>query len=206
MKINLCRAGSAVAAVLLATTWAAAGEFGRSVYVLTSTNNPSGNDVVVFELSSGGTPSLNMVNMLSTGGNGGASTNAGILQFNYNLGAVANYGSNTVTQLVREGNFIGIGHTINLAPGCLKPDSVALAGEQLFIVGATCAETHAWPSGQADGPVVSLSDPSAAQIAVGHTWAAVTLSSGSLLQLPLSRRGTLSGTSTSIPLQAASWK
>jgi hypothetical protein len=202
VKINLCRAGSAVAAVLLATTWAAAGEFGRSVYVLTSTNNPSGNDVVVFELSSGGTPSLNMVNMLSTGGNGGASTNAGILQFNYNLGAVANYGSNTVTQLVREGNFIGIGHTINLAPGCLKPDSVALAGEQLFIVGATCAETHAWPSGQADGPVVSLSDPSAAQIAVGHTWAAVTLSSGSLLQLPLSRRGTLSGTSTSIPLQS----
>jgi hypothetical protein len=200
LKINLCRAGGAVAAVLLATTWAAAGEFGRNVYVLTSTNNPSGNDVVVFELSPGGTPSLNMVNMLPTGGSGGASTNAGILQFNYNLGAVANYGSNSVTQLVREGDFIGIGQTINLASGCKNPDSVALTWNQLFVAGTTCAETHAWPSGQVDGPVVSLSDPSAAQIAVGNTWAAVTLSSGSLLQLPLSRRGTLSGTSTSIPL------
>jgi hypothetical protein len=202
LKINLCRVGGAVAAVLLAATWAAAGEFGRSVYVLTSTNNPSGNDVVVFELTSGGTPSLNMVNMLPTGGNGGASTNAGILQFNYNLGAVANFGSNTVTQLVREGDFIGIGQTINLASGCKNPDSVALTWNQLFVAGTTCAETHAWPSGQVDGPVVSLSDPSAAQIAVGNTWAAVTLSSGSLLQLPLSRRGTLSGTSTSIPLQS----
>jgi hypothetical protein len=200
VKINLCRAGSALAAVLLATAWAAAGEFGRGVYVLTSTNSPSGNDVVVFELTTGGTPSLNMVNMLPTGGNGGASTNAGILQFSFDSGAVANYGSNTVTQLVREGNFIGVGQTINLASGCMKPDSVALSKDQLFVVGATCAETHFWPSGQADGPVVSLSDPSAAQIAVGNTWAAVTMSSGSLLQLPLTRRGTLSGTSTSIPL------
>ena len=203
MKINLCRAGSAVAAVLLATAWAAAGDFGRGVYVLTSTNNPSGNDVVVFELNTEGTGSLNMVNMLSTGGNGGGAsiTNAGILQFNYGLGAVANYGSNTVTQLVREGEFIGIGQTINLAQGCLKPDSVALSRNQLYVVGATCAETHAWPSGQVDGPVVSLSDHSAAQIAVGNTWAAVTMASGSLLQLPLTWRGTLSGTSKSIPLQ-----
>jgi len=200
VKINLCRAGSALAAVLLATAWAAAGQFGRGVYVLTSTNNASGNDVVVFELNTEGTPSLNMVNMLSTGGNGGASTNAGILQFNFDSGAVANYGSNTVTQLVREGNFIGIGQTINLAQGCLKPDSVALSRNQLFVVGANCAETHAWPSGQVDGPVVSLSDPSAAQIAVGNTWAAVTMSSGSLLQLPLTRRGTLSGTYTPVTL------
>jgi hypothetical protein len=200
LKINLCRAGGAVAAVLLATVWAAAGEFGRNLYVLTSTNNSSGNDVVVFELNLEGTPSLNMVNMLPTGGNGGASSNAGILQFSFNSGAVANYGSNTVTELAREWNSIGIGQTINLAPGCMKPDSVALARGRLFVVGTTCAETHAWPGGQVDGAVVSLSDPSAAQIAVGRTWAAVTLSSGSLLQLPLTRGGTLSGTSTSIPL------
>jgi len=200
LRIKLCRAGGMLAVVLLAAAWAVAGEFGRSVYVLTSTNNASGNDVVVFQLTTEGTPSLNMVDMLSTGGNGGASTNAGILQFQYGLGAVANYGSNTVTQLVRDGNIISIGSTINLAPGCMKPDSVALSRWQLFVVGTNCAESHAWPGGQVDGTVVSLSDPSAAQIAAGYTWAAVTLSSGSLLQLPLTRRGTLSGTSTSIPL------
>jgi hypothetical protein len=212
VKINLCRAGSAVAAVLLATAWAAAGDFGRGVYVLTSTNNPKGNDVVVFELTSGGTPSLNMVNMLPTGGNGGASTNAGILQFKDNLGAVANYGSNTVTQLVREGDFIGIGQTINLAQNCTNPASVAFSGGQpfsffvghLLVVGANCAESHEWPSGKLDGTVVSLTDPTAAQIAAGQTWAAVTLAdpggTGSVLQLGLTPFGALNGTSTTVTL------
>jgi len=214
LKINLCRAGSALAAVLLATAWAAAGEFGRGVYVLTSTNNPGGNEVGVFELTTGGTPSLNMVNMLPTGGNGGASTNAGILQFNNGLGAVANYGSNTVTQLVREGESIGIGQTINLAQGCTKPASVAFSGGQpfsffvghLLVVGANCAESHEWPSGKLDGRVVSLTDPTAAQIAAGQTWAAVTLADptsttgGSVLQLGLTRFGALSGTSATVTL------
>ena len=115
MKINLCRASGMLAAVFLATALAVAGEDGRSVFVLTSTNNPSGNDVVVFKLDTAGTPSLSWVDMLPTGGNGGASTNAGILQFRDDLGAVANYGSNTVSQLVRDDDFISIGPTINLA-------------------------------------------------------------------------------------------
>ena len=175
MKINLCRAGGMLAAVFLATALAVAGEDGRSVFVLTSTNNPSGNDVVVFKLDTGGTPSLSLVDMLPTGGNGGASDNAGILQFRDDLGAVANYGSNSVSQLVRYDDFIGVGPTIKLAPGCVKPDSVALTKEHLFVVGTNCAESHAWPWGNVDGAVVSLTDPSAAQIAVGKSWAAVTL-------------------------------
>ena len=147
MKINLCRAGGVLAAIFLATAWAVAGEDGRSVFVLTSTNNPSGNDVVVFKLNTGGTPSLSWVDMLPTGGKGGASSNAGILQFRDDLGAVANYGSNTVSQLVRYDDFISIGRTINLATGCVNPDSVALTEEHLFVVGTNCAESHAWPSG-----------------------------------------------------------
>ena len=187
LKINLCRAGGMLAAVFLATALAVAGEDGRGVFVLTSTNSASGNNVVVFKLDTGGTPSLSLVDMLPTGGNGGASTNAGILQFKDDLGAVANYGSNSVTQLVRYDDFIAIGPTIKLAPGCVKPDSVALTKEHLFVVGTNCAESHAWPSGTVDGAVVSLADPSAAQIAVGKSWAAVTLTSGSVLQLPLTR-------------------
>ena len=68
------------------------------------------------------------------------------------------------------------------------------------MVGANCAESHAWPSGSVDGAVVSLTDPSAAQIAVGKNWAAVTLTSGSVLQLPLTYEGALSGTSAAITL------
>jgi hypothetical protein len=200
VKINLCRAGGMLAVVFLTTALAVAGRDGRSVFVLTSTNNSSSNDVVVFQLNTAGTPPLSWVDTLPTGGNGGASGNAGILQFGDDLGAVANYGSNSVSQLVRDGNIISIGSTIKLATGCVKPDSVALTEEQLFVVGTNCAESHAWPSGNVDGTVVPLTDASAAQIAAGRTWAAVTQTDGYLLQLPLTRRGTLSGTSTSIPL------
>jgi hypothetical protein len=202
LKMNLCRAGGVLAMIFLATALAVAGEDGRDVFVLTSTNNPSGNEVVVFQLNTGRTPSLWWATTLPTGGNGGAGTNAGILQFNGDLGAVANYGSNTVSQLVRDGNYISVGPTINLARGCMNPDSVALTANQLFVVGANCAESHAWPSGYVDGRVVGLADNSAAQIAAGTTWAAVTLSSGSLLQLPLTPQGALSGRYTPVPLQS----
>lgn len=214
LKTKLYRASTLLAGLLLAATFAVAGEDGRSVLVLTSTNSASGNSVVVFQLNTSGTPSLSWIDTIPTGGNGGASTNAGILQFKDNLGAVANFGSNTVTRLTREWNFISAAGTLELAPGCVKPDSVALRESHLFVAGATCAESHAWPSGNVDG-LVPLSDSSAAQIAVGETWAAVTLTSGSVLQLPLTFEGTLNGksnpitlpaTANMVPLGAAFWR
>ena len=213
--LSFWRSGPMLLALALTIPLTATAQRGHIPLVLTSTNDSSANAVVVFNLQTEGTPSLQMVQKLPTNGTGGAGTNAGILQFSGNIGAVANFGSNTVTQLLRFGNSIAIGPTIHLAPDCVKPDSVALAGGHLFVVGATCAESYAWPFGFPDGSVVSLSDPSAAQIAVGETWAAVTLSSGSVLQLPLTRAdGVLNGSSTSIalptnadmvPLGAAFW-
>jgi hypothetical protein len=198
-KFCLSRAGTMLAVALLAAAMAAANDHDRSVFVVTSTNNASGNDVVVFKLDTMGTPSLSWEKTLATGGKGGASTNAGIVQFKDDLGAAANFGSNTVTQIVRYGDFITTGATINLAHDCVKPDSVALTKEHLFVVGANCAESHAWPSGNVDG-TVSLSDSSAAQIAAGRTWAAVTLTSGSVLQLPLASDGALNGMSNTVTL------
>jgi hypothetical protein len=201
--------------LLLSSGLAASAQHDRSTLVVTSTNSASGNAVVVFKLNTGATPSLQLAENIATGGKGGASTNAGIVQFSGELGAVANYGSNTVSQLVRYGNAVGVVRTIRLAPDCTKPDSIALSDDQLFVVGATCAESHAWPSGNVDGSVVALTDPSAAQIAVGRTWAAVTMSSGSVMQLPLTHEsGALSGSSTpitlpddanSVPLGEAFW-
>ena len=49
---------------------------------------------------------------------------------------------------------------------------------------------------------VKLADSSAGQIAVGWTWGAVTLKSGSLLQLPLTHDGALNGTSAPVSLPA----
>jgi hypothetical protein len=214
LRPHLHRVSTALVALCFVAALAVGGEQRRSVFVITSTNSTSSNDIVVFQLETSDTPSLSLVNTLPTGGKGGASTNAGILQFKDDLGAVANYGSNNVSELVRYDNSISIGQTISLAPDCVKPDSVALAKEHLFVVGSNCAESHAWPSGTVDRTIVSLSDPSAAQIAVGKSWAAVTLTSGSVLQLPLTPYGTLSGTIATVtlpsmanntPLGAAFW-
>jgi hypothetical protein len=180
---------------------AAASAQERDTFVLTSTNNAQGNAVAVFKLSGGETPSLSLAYTLPTGGKGGASNNAGIVQFKDDYGAVANFGSNTVSKLVRRGDAIAVGETIQLAPDCTGPDSVALTRDHLFVVGANCAESHIWPEGNLDGNPVSLTDKTAAQIAVGRTWAAVTMTSGSVLQLPLTHEGgTLAGTSNPVTL------
>src|SRR5581483_2493888 len=195
---NLFRAGTTLAVICLTATLMQAQDRGRELLVLTSTNNTA-NDVVVFGLNTAGTPSLSLVGMLPTGGSGGASGNAGALQFGDLFGAVVNYGSNNVSQLIRVGNSIRIAQTIALARNCVKPVSVALSGLHLFVVGANCAESHLWPVGIPDG-MVSLSDASAGQIAVGQTWSAVTLTSGSVLQLPLTPSGALNGTSVPVIL------
>jgi hypothetical protein len=192
--------GSVATGALLAGSLAATAQPGRSTLILTSSNDPSTNNVLVFKLNTGQAPSLTLASTLPTGGKGGASGNAGILQFKDNFGAVANFASNSVTQLARFGNTIGVRRTIDLASQCTGPDSVALAHDNLFIVGANCAESHNWPSGSITGSVVNLTDKTAAQIVAGRTWAAVTMGSGSVLRLPLSNDKALDGSSTTITL------
>jgi len=194
--------GGIVFTLFLGAATAAADGFGRDVLVLTSTNDATKNNVVVFKLNTASTPSLSLVSMFPTGGAGGASGNGGALQFSGVFGAVANYGSNTVSQLIRTGDTVQISGTIKLAPNCMGPVSVALSRSQLFIAGTTCAESHFWPVGTVDGTPVKLPDTSAGQIAVGNTWAAVTLKSGSVVQLPLTPFGALTGTSASVTLPA----
>jgi hypothetical protein len=212
-KYHVCRAASMLVVTLFSAAAAIADVPERGVFVLTSTNNPSTNELVVFKLDTAGTPALSLVDMLPTQGKGGAG-GAGILQFKDDLGAVGNYGSKSVSRIVRSHDFISIGGTIGLAPNCANPNSVALTRDHLFVVGANCAESHAWPGGNVEGTVVALTDPSAAQIAVGKDWAAVTMTSGSLLQLPLESDGALSGSSAAVtlpstanntPLGAAFW-
>lgn len=210
------RAGVTLVASLFAATLAVAAEPDRGVLVLTSTNAPGTNQVLVYQLESGATPALVLVQTLPTGGRGGAASGsgAGAVQMKDDFGAVANYGSNSVSELVRESDFVQVRGQIRLAPGCLKPDSVALTREQLFVVGTNCLESHAWPSGIQDGPVLHLSDTSAAQVAVGKTWGAVTFTSGAVEQVGLTGEGALSGAITpvtlpsdanSAPLGAAFW-
>ncbi len=216
MKIKLSRASGMLGMLFLAAVTATASDLdhNRNTYVLTSTNDPNANQVVVFQLNSAGTPSLSLVDTLPTGAKGGAGGNAGAVQFLGSAGAVVNYGSSNVTRLLRDGGSIRIAGSIALAPNCVQPVSVALKQNQAFVVGANCAESHTWPSGYLDGRTVSLPDNSAAQIVTGQSWSAVTLKSGSVLALGLSRDGALNGASSTVtlppdandtPLGAAFW-
>lgn len=212
MKTHLFRAsGFGSFLLLLAASAVAANR--RDILVVTSTNDPSGNAAVVFKLNPS-TSTLALVSTLPTGGNGGASGNAGAVQFSNSLGAVVNYGSNNVSRLVREGNSIFVKGTVNLASKCVAPVSVALKNRNAFVVGSNCAESHAWPEGNLEGSVVPLTDSSSAQIVVGQSWAAVTQTSGTVLHLPITTQGSLVGTSVPVtlpsdanntPLGAAFW-
>jgi WD40 repeat protein len=82
----------------------------------------------------------------------------------------------------------------------MYPDSVALGKDHLYVVDSVCAESFPWPWGSAADGTVSLGDVNAAQIAVGWTWAAVTLKDNKLYQLPLAGHGALSGTYTPVTL------
>lgn len=213
MKTHLSRVSGVVSILLLCAASALAADQQKNILIVTSTNNATGNAVVVFKLDPSAS-TLTLVNTLPTGGNGGASGNAGAVQFANGFGAVVNYGSNTVSRLTREGDAISVSGNVALASNCVQPVSVALKGRQAFVVGSNCAESHAWPQGNLDGTVVSLTDNSAAQIVVGQTWSAVTLKSGSVLQLPLTTHDALVGTSVPVtlpsdanntPLGAAFW-
>ena len=201
MTNNLYRVSAFAAILLLSIGSATAADSKRDTLILTSTNDPGGNAVVVFRLDAA-TGKLVVADEFPTGGQGGASGNGGAVQFKDSFGAVVNFGTNNLTRLVREGNSIGAFGTIALASNCTGPVSVALRHRQAFVVGANCAESHAWPQGAVDGSVVSISDASAGQIAAGESWAAVTLKSGSVLQLPLAWDGSLSGASSAVALPA----
>ena len=212
VKHNLCRVSAFLAILLLGIASAIAADSTRETLIVTSTNDAANNAVLVFRFNPAAA-TLTFVDEVPTGGQGGASGNAGVVQFKGTFGAVVNFGSNSLTRLIREGNSIQSNGTIALASGCTQPDSVALDHHQAYVLGANCAETHSWPQGSVSG-TVSLSDASGAQIVAGETWAAVTLKSGSVLQLPVSANGSLTGTSSPVslpsdanntPLGAAFW-
>ena len=54
MKTNLCRASGMLAVLFLAVVSATAADHEHDLLVLTSTNNPTGNEVIVFKLNRSG--------------------------------------------------------------------------------------------------------------------------------------------------------
>ncbi len=62
-RSHVRQAASMLVLTLLAAAAAVADQPERGVFVLTSTNDPSANEVVVFKLNTAGTPSLSLVDL-----------------------------------------------------------------------------------------------------------------------------------------------
>src|SRR5512138_545504 len=91
---------SSAAAVLLAAASIATAQPSGATLAVTMTNDPSANEIKVYDAGTG-----TLLQTLSTFGKGGVSNNArGLRQYNGQLLAVVNNGSNSVALFRRDGD------------------------------------------------------------------------------------------------------
>jgi hypothetical protein len=142
-----------------------------------------------------------------TGGNGGASGNAGGVAVSGKMAAVINYGSGNVTIFERRGETMQPTQMIATAS---QPVSVAFGSGHLVVLGLTTAQSFAvygnTVATTADGMApLLLGDKSAAQIVTYDGGVAYTEKTGSVAELTLSTEGApgLGSTNTTVPLPSA---
>jgi hypothetical protein len=144
---------------------------------------------------------------VATGGQGGASGNAGGVAVEGKVAAVVNFGSNNVTIFVRRGGAMQPTQIINTSS---PPVSVAFGSGHLVVLGLTTAQSFAMYGNtvetQADGQIsLLLGDKSAAQIITYDGGVAYTEKTGSVALVSLSTEGTpgLGLTNQAVALPAA---
>jgi hypothetical protein len=173
---------------------------GQDLLFLTATNPIGANFLAVVNTRTKET------DYVPTGGNGGASGNAGGVAVAGPLAAVVNFGSSNVTIFVRQGNTIQPTQMIKTTS---KPLSVAFGHDHLVVLGLTTAESfpvYGNTVGANDGIVqLQIGDGSAGQIVTYSGGAVYTEKSGGIGELSLSTDGMagLSGPSVPVALPAA---
>jgi hypothetical protein len=160
--------------------------------VVTSTNATK-NQLLVYSAEG------KLLQTLSTQGQGGASGNAGGVEWKHNLVAVVNFGSKTVATFERnEGGF----HFNQLVPTISSPVSVAFGDDHLYILGTTTIESHRMfgsddVSSSPDGVVTLLkADGSSAQVGVLPDHLIVTEKSNAIETVTLLGGGAVTGVPT----------
>jgi len=143
-------------------------------------------------------------NYLPTGGNGGASGNAGGVAVWGELAAAINFGSVTVTIFERLGNAM---HPIQTVKITSPPLSVAFGHDHLFVLGTTAAQSFPVFGnivGASDGSAnLLIGDGSSAQIISYANGAVYSEKTGSIGLLPLTSGGAISGPSAPVELPPA---
>jgi hypothetical protein len=162
--------------------------------VVTSTNATK-NQLLVYSAQG------KLLQTLSTQGQGGASGNAGGIEWRRNLVAVVNFGSKNVTTFERDDNGSGV-HFNQLIPAISNPVSVAFGDDHLYILGTTTIESHRIfgsddVSSSPDGVATLLkADGSSAQVGVLPGSLVITEKSNVIETVKLLSGGAVTGTPT----------
>jgi hypothetical protein len=172
---------------------------------------PSGREPLFLTATNGATNYLAVVNTrtrdlsyVPTGGNGGASGNAGGVAVSGEMAAVVNFGSSNVTIFMRRGNTMQATQMIATSS---KPVSVAFGHDHLLVLGQTAAQSFAMSGNMvatnADGSASLIKgDGTAGQIVSFDGGAMVSETSGAIGMINFGIPG-LTGPSTPVALPAA---
>jgi len=146
----------------IALSLAAGTLLSASPLIITASNNSANNQLLVYNAS--GT----LLQSVPTGGQGGATGNAGGIQVKGGLVAVVNFGSQSVSIFELSGGQFVMKQSI---PTLSSPVGVAFGGDHLYVLGTTRVESHAivgsYVTPSPDGAAaLLLADGSAAQVGV----------------------------------------
>jgi len=182
--------GFIVSAMLMGGATARAGTDLDDLVVTAS--NADKNQLLVYDTAG------QLLQAISTQGQGGVSGNAGGIETQDGLVAVVNFGSNSVSIFRREGHGFLMTQSI---PAASSPVSVAFGRDHLYILGTTEVESHrmAGPgvNAHADGMATLLvADGSAAQVGVVENQLIITEKSNVIETVNLLDDGAVTGSPT----------
>jgi hypothetical protein len=180
-----------IIALLAGTAVTAMAENNQHTLVVTASNAKT-NQLLVY--STGG----QLVQTVSTKGQGGAGGNAGGIAAKGGLLAVVNFGSQSVSLFDRADNGFRLRQTISTAP---SPVSVAFGHDHLYVLGATTIESHRFfgsnVSAGPDGMATLLkADGSSAQVGFVEDHLIVTEKSNVIETVALNGDGAVTGAPT----------
>jgi len=173
---------------------AATVQAGAPKTLVVTASNAAQNQLLVY--NAGG----QLLQTLSTEGQGGVSGNAGGIEARGNLIAVVNFGSQSVALFERGSDgFLMKG----LVPTVANPVSVAFGADHLYVLDTTKVESHAMNGSNVnptpDGVVgLLIADGSAAQVGVAGSQLIITEKSNMIETVDLLSDGAVSGVATAV--------
>jgi hypothetical protein len=167
--------------------------------VVTSSNNPTGNQLLVYDDAGA------LLQTVGTNGFGGVSGNAGGIAATRNRVAVVNFLSQTVS--IFDVTASGLQFR-NLIPTLSRPVSVAFGKDHLYVLGTTSIESHNIAGGEVDASAdgaasLLVANGSAAQVGVLADQLLVTEKANTVEVVAL-HGGTVSGPATNVEIPAGS--